>query len=206
VTQRVDNLITKAKSGDQEALETLFTNYKVLVNKVCRSVFLLGGEKDDIVQEGMIGLYKALQAYDETKTASFKTFATTCIKNQVLNAVKTYGNLKNKPLNNGLSLDTEGGVVVFSSFDDARNEENPFFYVIPSPEPNPQEKLLSQERLAEMIAYINASLSPLEKQVLAHYLQGTSQAAIAQVLQLKPKSIDNAITRIKTKLLHLKSI
>lgn len=202
----MDNLITKAKSGDEAALEQFFSEHKVLVNKVCRSVFLLGGEKDDILQEGMIGLYKALQAYDQTKTASFNTFATTCIKNQVLNAVKTYGNQKNRPLNNGLSIDTEGGVVVINSFEEGTNEENPFFYVIQSPEPNPQEKMLSKERLAEMIAYINKSLSPLEKQVLSHYLLGTSQTEIATSLQLKTKSVDNAITRIKTKLLHLKSI
>lgn len=200
-------LFQLAKQGDEKALEEFFSSHKELVSKICRRFFLLGGEKDDIIQEGMIGLYKALMAYDETKNASFKTFASVVVSRQVMNAVKKYSSNKNNPLNNGLSIDMEGGVKVFqqASHEEMGNEEEPFFYIIPSSEPNPQEKLLSQERLQEMVNDIDSKLSNKEKLVLAQFLQGKSQMQIASGLGLPVKSVDNAITRIKAKLSHFKT-
>ncbi|MFA6860680.1 MAG: sigma-70 family RNA polymerase sigma factor [Clostridia bacterium] len=200
----MDELILLAQKGDEKALEEFFGTYKALVAKVCRRYFLLGGEKEDIIQEGMVGLYKALMAFDTTKNASFKTFATLCITRQVVNAVKQYSNLKNRPLNSGLSINMEGGVSVFSSSEEHSGDDESYFYIIPSPEPSPQDIILSDERMKEVILEIEKLLSDLEKKVLAKYLQGKSQLQIASELKTSSKSIDNAITRIKSKLAYLK--
>ena len=192
----MEELIEKAQNGDENAIEKLLSNYKPLVNKIARSYFLTGGDIEDLVQEGMIGLYKAIKTFKKGKTASFMTYAGTCVKNQIQTAVRIASSEKNMVLSTALPIDSK------ESFDD---EEEEIEIVLPSPLPKPDEKIENKENFAQITKQIVKSLSPLELKILISYLKGFNYSEIAQQNNISKKSVDNALSRIKNKLSFLKN-
>ena len=190
------NLLEKAKFGDENSIEKLLTEYKPLVNKIARSYFLTGGDIEDLVQEGMIGLYKAIKTFKKEKTASFLTYAGTCIKNQIQTAVRIASSEKNMILSTAVPIDSK------TNFDD---EEEEIEIVLPSPLPKPDEKVENKENFAQITKKIVKALSPLELKILIFYLKGFSYSEIAQQNNISKKSVDNALSRIKNKLSFLKN-
>jgi RNA polymerase sporulation-specific sigma factor len=176
-------LLEKSKT-DEKAVEKLLTMYKPLVLKIARGYFIVGEEIDDIVQEGMIGLYKAINSYEEEK-AGFKTFATLCIKRQILSAIKKANTNKSK------------------MFWDLCDDQTLDFFLAPSNKENPENKIISKENYNLLNSTIQNSLSDLEKSVLKEYLAGGKYEEIANKLGMEKKSVDNALNRIRNKLLHL---
>ena len=190
-----EQLALKAQSGDESSVNELLTKYKPLVSKLSRSYFLTDGDSEDILQEGMIGLYKAIRHYDKNKNASFKTFASTCIKHQLQSAIKIASAEKHKVLSTALSINDP-------SQDD---EDGKLEIYIPSSLPSPDDKLLERERMSEIKQKIKEVLSSLELEVLSLYLKGYNYNEISSISKLSKKSIDNALTRIKNKLSFLKN-
>ena len=189
-----EELASLAQNNDEMAVNTLLKKYKSLVNQIARSYFLTGGDMEDIVQEGMIGLYKAIMHFRNTKSASFKTFASTCIKNQVQSAVRVASSEKNKVLSSAIPI-----IDQLNS-----DEEDEKEIIFPSDLPSPDEKLIEKESLKEIMTKIKETLSSLELKVLTLYLKGYSYNEIAKISNLNKKSIDNALTRIKNKLSFLR--
>lgn len=189
-----EELAGLAQNNDEMAVNTLLKKYKSLVNQIARSYFLTGGDMEDIVQEGMIGLYKAIMHFKNTKSASFKTFASTCIKNQVQSAVRVASSEKNKVLSSAIPI-----IDQLNS-----DEEDEKEIIFPSDLPSPDEKLIEKESLKEIMTKIKETLSSLELKVLTLYLKGYSYNEIAKISNLNKKSIDNALTRIKNKLSFLR--
>lgn len=192
-----DKLIALAKSGNEQAQEQLLNNYKQLVSFVARHYFLVGGDQDDLIQEGMIGLYKAINSYDETKNDNFGAYAKTLIEHQVINAIKSDSALKNSMLNQSLNLNNQG----FVSYDD---EDDSSIFVVPSNKLTPENLILSSEGTKNIAKEIKKVLSDYELKVLKLYLKGLNYNDIASVISATPKSVDNALNRIKTKLQFLK--
>ena len=189
-----EELASHAQNNEEMAVNTLLKKYKSLVNQIARSYFLTGGDMEDIVQEGMIGLYKAIMHFKNTKSASFKTFASTCIKNQVQSAVRVASSEKNKVLSSAIPI-----IDQLNS-----DEEDEKEIIFPSDLPSPDEKLIEKESLKEIMTKIKETLSSLELKVLTLYLKGYSYNEIAKISNLNKKSIDNALTRIKNKLSFLR--
>lgn len=187
---RDEELVEKIKSGDGDAENELFERYKDLVVKISRGFFIVGGDIEDIVQEGMIGLYKAVRGYSTHKETSFKTFAVICIKHQIQSAIKRANTNKNKPLSSAVSLQ-----------DFTPNSENvdylPVELILNS---TPDEKVIDKENFETLKKIIKDSLTDLELKVLVQYLQGYTYKEIANNLKISKKSIDNSLSRIKTKL------
>lgn len=190
-----EELCLLAQHGDEGALNELLSKYKPLASKLARSYFLTGGDMEDLVQEGMIGLYKAIKHFSNGKNATFKTFSTTCIKHQLQSAVREDLSDKNKTLSSALSLvsDKKEG-----------EEDDDFEILLPSSQPTPYEKVVEKETLNEVKNKIIQTLSKLEIKVFGLYLQGYSYNEISAKSGLNKKSIDNALTRIKNKLAFLK--
>ena len=182
-----ENKLVEMAKTDEVAFETLLQNYKVLVSKIARSYYIVGGEMDDLVQEGMIGLYKAINSYDAQKQASFKTFATLCIKRQIQTAIKKAMSNKSK---------------MFHSLID---NETISFLNIGSNKENPEKNYISQENYNIITDEIKNTLSKLEKKVLLQYLEGYTYDQIAENLNMNKKSVDNALNRIRNKLSHFLS-
>lgn len=189
-----EEISLKAQQGDDSAVNELLSKYKSLVNKIARSYFLTGGDMEDIVQEGMIGLYKAVKHFNTLKNASFKTYASTCIKHQIQTAIRNASSEKNKILSTALPI-----------FDQTVNEDDEEIEVLfPSSIPSPDDKLIAKEHIEEIKEKIYKTLSPLEIKVLSLYLKGYSYNEIAEMGSISKKSIDNALSRIKNKLSFLK--
>ena len=182
-------LIHQCRLGDQAALDTIMNKYKPLVIKKARSLFLIGGETEDLIQEGMIGLFKAVQDFQLDKSVSFYTFAKLCIERQIYSAVTTAGRKKHSPLNGYISL---------SETDDF--ERNEHLKHLGDIFLNPEEAFLDRERMNMIQEELSKKLSPLESHVFKWFMEGCSYAQIAKVLGKKEKSIDNALHRIKNKL------
>ena len=185
-----EELALQAKLGDEKAENILLEQYKSLVVKIARSYFILGGEMEDIVQEGMIGLYKAIKGYDNKKNASFKTFATMCIKHQIQSAIKKANAKKNAPLSNSVSL---------QSFSENSDDED-FLPVNLIFQISPDEKIINREEYKTLLKNIKKMLSNKEMKVLKLYLKGYTYKEISNILKISEKSIDNSLSRIKTKL------
>ena len=184
-------LAALAQSGDGDALEAIILRYKGLVYSKSKTYFLAGADKDDIIQEGFIGLYKAVKDFDIKKSAHFKTFAGVCVSRQIISAVKAASRKKHIPLNSYVSLDN-------SAFDD-ENDTNLLEFVTAGEVLNPEEILIDREN-ADGIEYkINKALSKFESGVLLHYLEGMSYQEIAAKERRDVKAVDNAIQRIKKK-------
>ncbi len=186
-----EELVNKIQSGDIKAENELFARYKDLVVKIARGYFIVGGDIEDIVQEGMIGLYKAIRGYSGHKETTFKTFAVICIKHQIQTAIKRANTNKNKPLSTAISL---------QSFNENAVESLDFLPVELVLDTTPAEKVIDKENYDTFKRDIKRLLSDKEFQVLRLYLQGFSYREISQSLNLTQKSIDNTLTRIKAKL------
>lgn len=180
-----------AKNGDVIALEHLIYKYKDLVKVKARLYFIVGGDRDDIVQEGMIGLYKAIRDYRDDKTSSFKNFADICITRQMITAIKTATRQKHIPLNGYVSLNKPIYGNGTSTVAETLASQDSI---------DPMELFISKEELDVMEKNINGMLSNLEKEVLRFYVEGRSYEEIALDLDRRVKSIDNALQRIKRKI------
>lgn len=179
-----EELIARLQNGEVEISDYLMEKYKEFVRKKARAMYLIGGETDDLIQEGMIGLFKAVQDYRPDKAASFRTFAGLCIDRQLYNAVQSSNRQKHLPLNSYISLSEAG---------EAEGLEGCWAE-------NPEAVILDQERTRDLKHEIKMALSPMENKVLKYYLQGYGYIKIAQLLGKKPKSIDNALQRIRGKI------
>ena len=200
-----ENLIKTAKSGNAEAIDKLITSYKPLVSLVTRQYFLLGGEQDDLIQEGMIGLFNAIQTYEEESAASFKTFATLCIKRKVQTAVRSANRQKNKMLNYFLTINNQGIVVTDTNFDfeDGEDAGETGIY-IESKHLDPENAIISKEAVKYIKLQIENKLTLLEKNVLQLYIEGKTYSEIAADLGLNKKEVDNILFKTKRKLAFLK--
>ena len=187
-----EELVELSASGDRRATEHLLSKYKNLVKNRAKAYFLVGADRDDIVQEGMIGLFKAIRDFDITKQASFLGFAEVCIKRQIITAVKASTRQKHLPLNSYISLS------------DPVYEDNPELSLLDKiaqrDSVGPEEMFLRREMAEHIGTEIENKLSSLEKTVLSLYLSGMNYQEIAIELNRTPKSIDNALQRIKRKL------
>ena len=181
----------------QEEISEILMEYKQLVSKISRRYFLVGGTLDDLVQEGMIGLFNAITHYSKNQNCSFKTFATLCIERSILDAIKSANRQKNIPLNEFLEV-TEDGKINFNNL-----EQDKFFY-IPSTQNSPEEEFENKQEFQNLINEINNKLSKQEKEVFDYYIEGVSISDISSKLNLNTKSIYNTIARIKQKLNYLK--
>ena len=186
-----EQIISQIKQGDQESLAYLLEKYKNLVNIKVSKYFMIGAEKEDILQEGMIGLFKAIKDFKEEKQKSFKSFANICIERQLITAIKTSNRQKHMPLNSYLSLNT-------AAYEDEDNTELMDVFNNNTVE-DPLETITKKEYYKTVENVIDKSLSDFEKQVLARFMRGESYVDIANKLDAPVKSIDNAIQRIRKK-------
>lgn len=181
-----EELISRFKNGESEILDYLMEKYKNMVRKKARTMFLIGGENDDLIQEGMIGLFKAVRDYQLDRDAAFQTFASICVDRQIYNAVQSSNRQKHQPLNSYISLSEQDG----------ENEE----HLGDNWGENPESIIIDQENVQDLEQEITATLSPMENQVLEYYLAGNGYGEIAQIMGKTPKSIDNALQRIRIKI------
>ncbi len=184
-----DELITAFKDGDTGAAEYLLDKYKYIVKMKSASMFVLGGDKDDLIQEGMIGLFRAIREYDPGRDASLPTFCNLVVTRHLYNAVRNMGRQKHLPLNNFIPLYGE---------DDSSEGE-----IIPGLEDygkDPEGLVIARENTERINRVIEEELSPLEREVLDLRLTGMKNGEIARVLGRDEKSTDNALTRIRSKL------
>ncbi len=188
-----EQIVSLIKQGDEKALSYLLEKYKNLVNIKVGKYFIIGAEREDIVQEGMIGLFKAIKNFDAEKQNAFKSFANICIERQLITAIKSSNRQKHMPLNSYLSLNTaaydnneEDSVELIDTFDSRMIED-------------PLETVMKKEYYTEVENAVNKSLSKFEKQVLERFMKGESYITIAQKLDSPVKSVDNAIQRIRKK-------
>lgn len=188
-----EELIEQLRDGDSAVMDFLMEKYKYLVRKKANAVFLLGGDTDDLVQEGMIGLFKSVRDFD-SKKSSFFHFAELCISRQIYHAIEAAGRKKHVPLNAYVSL----------SGSDMDSETVPLEDSLNSPQDNPEQMLIDQETVAAFLQDIHETLSPMENKVLDAYLDGWNYRQIARKMGKTEKSIDNALQRIKTKILKLR--
>ena len=179
-----EDLIARLRNGESGISDYLMEKYKGLVKQKARAMFLIGGDNDDLIQEGMIGLFKAVQDYQPEKEASFQTFARICIDRQIYNAIKSSNRQKHQPLNTYVSLS-------------AKDDENTLDDIWAQ---SPETIVIDQENRRLLEEEIFRSLSSMEKKVLEYYLEGCSYVEISRLLDKSPKSIDNALQRIKTKI------
>ena len=171
-----EELISRFKNGESEILDYLMEKYKNMVRKKARTMFLIGGENDDLIQEGMIGLFKAVRDYQPDRDAAFQTFASICVDRQIYNAIQSSNRQKHQPLNSYISLSEQDG----------ENEE----HLGDNWGENPESIIIDQENVQDLEQEITATLSPMENQVLEYYLAGNGYGEIAQIMGKTPKSID----------------
>ena len=188
-----DALVVAARAGDDLALAELLTRYRAFARSKTRSYFLVGADREDVVQEGMIGLYKAIRDFDPDRQSSFRAFAELCVSRQVITAVKTATRQKHGPLNSYVSLtrpvvqDDEGERVLAD--------------VLPTTATvDPADLVVSAERIRALQQHVDTVLSDLEVEVLRLYVDGKSYVEIAELLDRHTKAVDNALQRIKKKL------
>ncbi len=191
-------LIEQARAGRLAAFEAIVIKYHGFVKLKANSYFMSGGDIDDLVQEGLIGLHKAIRDYRDDREASFRSFAELCITRQIITAIKTASRQKHSPLNSYLSL---------SHSPAAQDGECSLGDILPgSPVQDPLNQVISAEELASLKGCLGKLLSMLETSVLKLHLEGRSYAQIAEKLDCDTKSVDNALQRIKRKVsLHLQS-
>ncbi|WP_074951230.1 RNA polymerase sporulation sigma factor SigH [Alicyclobacillus macrosporangiidus] len=187
-----EELVEAVRNGDDQALEYLIHKYRNFVRAKARSYFLIGADREDIVQEGMIGLYKSIRDYREDKLTSFKAFAELCITRQIITAIKTATRQKHIPLNSYVSLD--------KPIYDEDSDRTLLDVIGAARVTDPEELVIHQEEFDDIEVKMSELLSDLERQVLMLYLDGRSYQEIAVDLDRHVKSIDNALQRVKRKL------
>ena len=191
LSQTDEEVVVLAQAGDGQALAYLLNKYKNFVRSKARSYFLIGADHEDIVQEGMIGLYKAIRDFQPTRLASFRSFAELCVKRQIITAIKAATRQKHVPLNSYVSLNKP-------LYDE--ESDRTLLDVIEGRVTNPEDLYISQEDLSRIQTQISEVLSDLERQVLEAFMDGKSYQEIAELLGRHVKSIDNALQRVKRKL------
>ena len=188
-----EQLLCDYKNGNQEIMDYLMVKYKSMVRKKARAMNLLGGENEDLIQEGMIGLIKAVRDFDETQKTSFSSFAELCVSRQMYSAIEASNRKKHLPLNSYISLYED-------SEQEGEGRNLPLIDTIESSKENDPEVLYFGKEYTEAFAeQLKELLSPLENHVLYLHLMGTDYRTIAELLGKSPKSVDNALQRIKTK-------
>ncbi len=192
---RDEELIKQSRAGDESAANELMSRYKAVVRNRASSYFMAGADQEDLIQEGMIGVFKAIRDYDERKGASFRTFAELCIQRQIISAVKGASRMKHAPLNESVSLnrpvvdDENGGTLEELLADEV--------------ETNPEKMLLLREDMNYISRNLDDILSGLELQVWKMYVNGCSYKEIAEKLDKTSKGVDSAIQRAKKKLAEI---
>ncbi len=187
-----EELVEQVHLGNTNALDYLITKYRLFVKVKARSYFLIGADKEDIIQEGMIGLYKSIRDFRGDKLASFRAFAELCITRQIITAIKTATRQKHIPLNSYISLD--------KPIYDEESERTLMDIIISPLSDNPEHLMINREEYSRLEGKMGEVLSELEQQVLALYLEGRSYNEISELLNRHVKSIDNALQRVKRKL------
>jgi len=188
-----EQLLCDYKNGNQEIMDYLMVKYKSMVRKKARAMYLLGGENEDLIQEGMIGLIKAVRDFDVTQKTSFSSFAELCVSRQMYSAIEASNRKKHLPLNSYISLYED-------SEQEGEGRSLPLIDTIESSKENDPEVLYFGKEYTEAFAeQLKELLSPLENHVLYLHLMGTDYRTIAELLGKSPKSVDNALQRIKTK-------
>ena len=188
-----EELIEQLRLGDAKIMDFILDKYKPLVRKKANAMYLIGGDTDDLIQEGMIGLFKAIRDFSKEKESSFFHFAELCISRQIYTAVEASNRKKHAPLNTYISLysgTNEDGVVLADS-------------LMAGLEENPEQMMIDQENMALFWEQLKECLSKLEREVLDYYLAGLNYQQIAEQMEKSPKSIDNALHRIKEKLYNM---
>lgn len=188
-----EQIVVLAQETDGPALEYLLNKYKNFVRTKARSYFLIGADHEDIVQEGMIGLYKAIRDYKAEKLSSFRAFAELCVTRQIITAIKTATRQKHIPLNSYISLN--------KPIYEEDSDRTLLDVITEEGISNPEEMVIDREDLSVIEGKIGQMLSDLEKDVLVRYMEGKSYVEIADEMHRHVKSIDNALQRIKRKLL-----
>jgi RNA polymerase sporulation-specific sigma factor len=188
-------LVLRARNGDEVALDTLIRRYTGFVRLKASSYFLAGGDSEDLIQEGLIGLYKAVRDFRSDKETSFRSFAELCVTRQIITAIKTATRFKHQPLNQYVSFshtpagqDTEGECTLGDALPGSAVEE-------------PSVVVISTEELQSLVFTLGTGLSKLESEALRHYLEGSSYEEMAEELGCDTKTIDNALQRVKRKIL-----
>lgn len=192
-----EEILIRYRKGEIEAVDYLLEKHKSLVRKKARTLYLIGGENDDLIQEGMIALYKAIRDFNPEYEGSFLRFANLCIERQLYNAVKGANRLKNSPLNTYISL--------YASINEPEEQTSDKFLadtLQPSELMNPEDILIDRENVTDIESAIESRLSPFEQSVVDLYIDGCDYRQIAERLGKSAKSIDNALQRIKKKLTH----
>ena len=186
-----ETLCRMAAEGCRDAEEELALRYNRVVRKYARPLFLAGGDSEDLIQEGMLGLLKAIREYDPTRAASFRTYAEICIRNRMISAIKAAAREKHIPLNNYISFETpfcDGFTIHDTCGTDYRRLENP------------EDTMIDREEARERMNVLKGQLSGFEAKILGLYLNGLSYSEMAAEVKQSPKSVDNAVQRIRRKL------
>ena len=183
-----EQLIRNLRGGEKAIVDYIMDKYKNLVRKEAKAMYLLGGENDDLIQEGMIGLFKAVEDYDVEQEASFFSFARLCITRQMYSAIEASRRKKHSPLNSYISL-----------YDQEDEKGSLLETMEAGGESNPEELFLSKEYVALLESELEEQLSDLESRVLYLHLMGTDYRTIAKLIDNSPKTVDNALQRIKNK-------
>ena len=181
-------LCARAANGSREAEEQLVRRYAGLVRSCARPLFLAGGDSEDLIQEGMLGLLQAVREYDGRKTAVFRTFAEVCIRNRLYSALRAAARDKHTPLNRSVPLDTP--------FFDGNSYS---FGALHASSADPEELIIDRDRVSDLLESTRKQLSEFEAKILGLYLDGLSCQEIAQMVGKSPKSVDNAVQRVRRK-------
>ncbi len=189
-----EQLIRRLRDGESAIMDYIISKYKYLVIRAAKAIYLIGGENDDLIQEGMIGLFKAVRDFDTNQETSFYSFAELCISRQMYTAIKLSQRQKHMPLNSYVSLYD----IKKSDYDD---KQSPLIEQLEiETNSNPEELFLDKERMQMLVEELNERLSDMERRVLHLHLQGEDYRSIAELLDKSPKSIDNALQRIRQKM------
>ena len=187
-----EQLVKMAQEGSETAEEILIEKYKGLVKNKAKTYYITGADSEDVVQEGMIGLFKAIRSFDADKQAAFKTFADTCVNSQILSAIKKANRKRHRPLNESVSLNKEA--------DDEKHDISVGDIMHASMDNDPEALLLLQEVVDYLKTYDSGLFSKFEREVWVEKLKGRNYMEIAERLGRSPKSVDNALQRIKKKI------
>lgn len=187
-----EELIVRLRDGEKQITDYIMEKYKNLVRSKAGSMYILGADRDDLIQEGMIGLFKAIRDYDSGRDASFFTFAELCISRQMYSAVQAAGRMKHIPLNTYISL--------YGNGTEHGEEEDGILSILADHGLNPEDFVIDRENVEQLEKKMEQELSGFEKQVLDLYITGMSYSQIARVLGRDEKSTDNALQRVKGKI------
>lgn len=193
-----EELLSRFRAGEQDIIDYIMEKYKNLVRKNAKAMYLLGGDSEDLIQEGMIGLFKAVRDYRMDKETSFYSFADLCISRQMYSAVTADRRLKHMPLNTYISLYAKQENDIYGENAAELIEQLHSLYI-----DNPETLVISQENANILQEKLENNLSKFEQEVIVLYLAGNNYTQIAKLMDRTPKSIDNALQRIRTKMTHI---